>query len=101
LPLLERVVVGLEVRGIKPESIVGALVHYAKKSLPSLHRRHSGHDAYTHGPLVPATVAPTEDDHRIKLETIEVQLSSMSGVVSTCFLFESLYCNDFECKCKV
>jgi hypothetical protein len=46
-------------------------VHYAKKSLPSLHMRHSGRDACTHGPLVPATVAPAEDDQRIKLEIIE------------------------------
>ncbi len=42
LPLLERVIVGLEAKGTKPESIVGAIVHYAKKSLPSLHRRHTG-----------------------------------------------------------
>ncbi len=62
LPLLERVVDGLEARGTKLESIVGALVHYAKKSLPSLHRRHSGRDACTHGPLVLAIVAPAEDD---------------------------------------
>ncbi len=46
-------------------------MHYAKKSLPSLHMRHSGHDACTHGPLVPVTVAPAEDDQRIKLEIIE------------------------------
>jgi len=87
LPLLEKVVAGLEVRGTRPESIAGALVHYAKKSLPSLHRRHSGHDACTHGLLVPTIIAPAEDDQRIMLETIEVQLSSMKGVVSTCFLF--------------
>ncbi len=87
LPLLERVIAGLEARGTRPESIAGALVHYAKKSLPGLHRRHSGRDACTHGPLVPATVAPAEDDQRIMLETIEARLPSMKGVVSTCFLF--------------
>jgi len=52
LPLLERVVAGLEARRTRPESIVGVLVLYAKKSLPGLHRWHSGRDAYTHGPLV-------------------------------------------------
>jgi APA family basic amino acid/polyamine antiporter len=62
LPLFERVVASLETRGTRPESIAGALVHYAKKSLPSLHRRHSGRNACTHGPLVPAIVALAEDD---------------------------------------
>jgi hypothetical protein len=62
LPFLERVVVGLEARGTEPESIAGTLMHYAKKSLPSLLRRYNGRDAYTHGLLVPATVAPIEDD---------------------------------------
>ncbi|CAK9874917.1 unnamed protein product [Sphagnum jensenii] len=71
LPLLERVVVGLEARGTRPESTVGALVHYAKKSLPGLHMRHSGCDAYTHGPLVPITITLAKDDQRIMLETIE------------------------------
>jgi hypothetical protein len=72
LPLLERVVVGLEARGTRPESIAGVLMHYAKKSLPGLHMRHSGHNAYTHGLLVLTTVTPAEDDQRIMLETIEV-----------------------------
>ncbi len=71
----------------RPESIAGALVHYAKNSLPGVHMRHSGRDACTHGPLVPAAVAPAEDDQRIMLETIEARLPSMKGVVSTCFLF--------------
>jgi hypothetical protein len=62
LPLLERVVVSPKARGTKPKSIAGALVHYAKKSLPGLHMRHSGRDAYTHGLLVPTTVAPAKDD---------------------------------------
>ncbi len=87
LPLLEKVVVGLEAKGTRPKNIVGALVHYAKKSLPCLHKRHSGHDACTHGPLVLVVVALAEDDQRIMLETIEAQLPSMKGIVSTCFLF--------------
>jgi hypothetical protein len=62
LPLLERVVVGLEARGTGLESIVGTLVHYVKKSLPSLHRWHGGRDSYTHGPLVPTIVTPAKDD---------------------------------------
>jgi len=52
LPLLERVVTGLEARGIRLESIARAFVHYAKKSLLGLHKQHNGHDACTHGPLV-------------------------------------------------
>jgi hypothetical protein len=66
---------------------VGAFVHYVKKSLSGLNRWHSGRDAYTHGPLVLTNVTPAEDDQRIMLETIEARLSSMKGVVSTCFLF--------------
>jgi hypothetical protein len=91
LPLVERVVAGLEVRGTKPESIVGALVHYAKKSLLGLHMRHSGRDACTHGHLVLATIALVEDDQRIMLETIEAQLSLMKGVILTCLLFGLLH----------
>ncbi len=83
-------VVGLEARGTKLESIVGTLVHYVKKSLPGLHRRHNGRNSCTHGPLMPATIAHVEYDHQIMLETIEVQLLLMKGVVSTCFLFELL-----------
>ncbi len=56
-------------------------MHYAKKSLPGLHRRHSGRDACTHGPFVLANVALIEDDQRFKLETIETRL------LSTCSLF--------------
>ncbi len=80
-------VAGLEAKGTRPKSIVGALTHYANKSLSGLHRRHSGCNAYTHGPLVPAAVAPAEDDRQIMLETIEARLPSMKGVISTCFLF--------------
>ncbi len=91
LPLLEKVVVGLEARGTRLENIVGVLVHYAKKSLPGLHKRHSGCDACTHGPLVLAIATPIEDDQWIMLETIEARLLSMKGVVSTCFLFGLLH----------
>jgi len=102
LPLLERVVVGLEARGTRLDNIIGALVHYVKKSLPCLHMQHSGRDSCTHGLLVPATVAPTEDDQQIMFETIEAQLPSMKGVVSTCFpIWIAAYYNDLECKCKV
>jgi hypothetical protein len=83
-------VIGLEVRGTRPQSIVGALVHYVKKSLSGLHKRHNGHDACTHGSLVPAIVALVDDDQQIMSETIEAQLPSMKGVVSTCFLFRLL-----------
>jgi hypothetical protein len=102
LPLLERVVAGLEARGTKPESIAGALMHYAKKSLPSLHMRHSGRNACTHGPLVPAIVALAEDDQRIMLETIEARLPQNEGsCINMLPVWIAAYCNDLECKCKV
>ncbi len=93
LPLFERVITGLETRGIRPDSIAGALVHYSKKSLPGLHRRHIDRDAHitTRGVVVPVTVPPMEeDDQRIVLETIEAHLPLVKGVVSTGFLFRLL-----------
>ncbi len=80
LPLLERVVVGLEARGTRLETIVRTLVHYVKKSLLGLHMRHSCHNAYTHGPFLLAIVAPAKDDQQIMLETIEGRLPSMKGL---------------------
>jgi len=45
-------VAGLETKGTRPKNIVGALVHYGKKSLPGMHMWHNGRDACTHGPFV-------------------------------------------------
>ncbi|KAG6552542.1 hypothetical protein Mapa_005852 [Marchantia paleacea] len=86
LPLYEKVISAMDMKGIRPESIAGALMHYAKKALPGLHRRQSGRE---NGALaiVPLGVAPSENDQRLLLETIESLLPMQKGVTSSRFLF--------------
>lgn len=87
-PLFEKVITSMEGRGVSPESISGALMHYAKKGLPGLHRRHSGREAVSHRKaIVPAAAVFLEDDQRLLLETIEGLLPLVKGVASTRFLF--------------
>lgn len=89
-PFFEKVILGMEGVGVRNESIWGAVVHYAKKALPGLHRRHSGREA-AHSQrkaLVSANPAILqENDQRILLETIESLLPPLKVATSTRFLF--------------
>ncbi|KAL3683058.1 hypothetical protein R1sor_001080 [Riccia sorocarpa] len=86
LPLYEKVITAMDHKGIRPESIAGALMHFAKKALPGLHRRQNGRDSGSRA-IVPLGVAPNENDQRVLLETIEGLLPMQKGVTSTRFLF--------------
>lgn len=89
-PFFEKVIIGMEGAGVRNESIWGAVVHYAKKALPGLHRRHSGREAaHTHRKAL-VSANPTilqENDQRILLETIESLLPPLKVATSTRFLF--------------
>lgn len=89
LPFFEKVVLGMEGVGVRGESIWGAVVHYAKKALPGLHRRHSGREAaHSHRKaLVSANPILQENDQRILLETTESLLPPLKVASSTRFLF--------------
>lgn len=89
LPFFEKVILGMEGVRVRGESIWGAVVHYAKKALPGLHRRHSGREAaHSHRKaLVSANPILQENDQRILLETIESLLPPLKMPNSTRFLF--------------
>lgn len=89
LPFFEKVVLGMKAAGVRGENIWGAVVHYAKKALPGLHRRHSGREAaHSHRKaLVSSNPIVQEHDQRILLETIESLLPPLKVGSSARFLF--------------
>ncbi|EXB81615.1 BTB/POZ domain-containing protein [Morus notabilis] len=76
--LFERLIKTMEVRGLRPENLVGAIMYYARKYLPGLGRWHSGQSS------IPRTVAsfslkPVAPDQRVVLESIEKLLPQKKG----------------------
>ncbi|XP_076922955.1 BTB/POZ domain-containing protein At1g30440-like isoform X2 [Bidens hawaiensis] len=80
LPLYKRLILAMEARGIKQETIAGSLEYYAKKYLPWLSRRKNAQ-------MGPAIDPPPEEDQKILLEEIDHLLPMQKGLVSTKFLF--------------
>jgi hypothetical protein len=84
LPLFEKLILQMESPGgVRGETIWGAVVHYAKKALPGLHRRHTA----AHRSLIATNPILQENDQRILLETIESLLPPLKVPSSTRFLF--------------
>eukprot|EP01018_Ginkgo_biloba_P019996 Gb_16497 [translate_table: standard] len=83
LPLYRLVISAMEEKGIRAENIAGALVYYAKKSIPGLTRRHTGNASAG----LPLGSAPPESTQRDILETIESLLPAHKNIVSSRFLF--------------
>ncbi|TQE03964.1 hypothetical protein C1H46_010335 [Malus baccata] len=76
--LFERLMKAMETRGIRPENLVGAVMHYARKYLPGLGRWQGGQ----HG--IPRTVTsfsltPIALDQKVVLESIEKLLPRKKG----------------------
>ncbi|KAM0996738.1 hypothetical protein ACFX14_006802 [Malus domestica] len=76
--LFERLIKIMETRGIRPENLVGAIMHYTRKYLPGLGRWQGGQ----HG--IPRTVTsfsltPIALDQRVVLESIEKLLPLKKG----------------------
>ncbi|KAH7843174.1 hypothetical protein Vadar_013571 [Vaccinium darrowii] len=87
LPLYRRLIVAVELGGMKPEKIAGSLVFYAKKHLPLMNRQ-SGLDDTNPGST---TSVPSEADQRTLLEEIVELLPSQKGVTHTKFLLRLLH----------
>lgn len=81
LAFYKRVISAMEAKGIRQESIAGAVMYYAKKFIPGLTRRQG-----TAKPL-PLNSAPSEADQRELLETIESLLPDYKAGNTTKFLF--------------
>ncbi|WCJ41694.1 Phototropic-responsive NPH3 family protein [Euphorbia peplus] len=79
--LFEKLFHTMELRGIRPENLAGAIMHYARKYLPGLGRWKSGQSAKTRTvvslSLTPA--AAVDIDQRVLLETIEKLLPEKKG----------------------
>ncbi|KAJ7520183.1 hypothetical protein O6H91_20G071100 [Diphasiastrum complanatum] len=87
LPLYEKLISAMVAKGLRPEIIAGALMYYAKRTLPGLNRRQDGVESGNLGAIVPFASTPSESDQRILLEAIESLLPLQKGVTPTKFLF--------------
>ncbi|GAV64670.1 BTB domain-containing protein/NPH3 domain-containing protein [Cephalotus follicularis] len=89
LPLYKRVILAVESRGMKPESIAAALIYYAKRYLPLMNRQASFNDTshVNSGTTIPT---PSEADQRALLEEIVGLLPNKKGVTCTKFLLRLL-----------
>eukprot|EP00249_Psilotum_nudum_P024068 c29080_g1_i1 orf=671-2590(-) len=87
LALYKRVIAAMEAKGLCNEKIAGALMHYAKKQLPGLNRRHGGQENIFRATISSLSTAPSEVEQRVLLEAIDGLLPSQKGVSSTHFLF--------------
>lgn len=83
LPLFKLLISAMEEKRIRAENIAGALVYYAKKSIPGLTRRQAGNA----NSGLPLGSAPSEFSQREILETIESLLPAQKNIVSSRFLF--------------
>lgn len=86
LPLFKRLILAVESKGMKHETIVSCLEYYAKKYLPLLNRQSNLNNAT---PAMTISV-PSEADQRALLEEIVLLLPPKKGVASPKFLLSLL-----------
>ncbi|MCO5577252.1 hypothetical protein L7F22_031079 [Adiantum nelumboides] len=82
LPLFTRVIEAVDAQGMKPESIAGVLMHFAKRHLPALNNRRLG----TRAESSTVGLGSPEGEQKHVLETVEKLLPTEKGVVSTKYL---------------
>ncbi|XP_002527435.3 BTB/POZ domain-containing protein At3g44820 isoform X2 [Ricinus communis] len=75
--LFEKLIHAMEKRGIRPENLVGAIMHYARKYLPGLGRWQSGRGRTR--TVASFSMTPAAVDQRVLLETIEKLLPEKKG----------------------
>ncbi|XP_031501840.1 BTB/POZ domain-containing protein At1g30440-like [Nymphaea colorata] len=80
-PLLKRLILAMESKGMSPDNIAGCLTFYANSHLPGLQKRNSGNQEKNSRISV-----PTEGEQRALLEEIVGLLPMQKGVTSTKFL---------------
>ncbi|XP_062207075.1 BTB/POZ domain-containing protein At5g03250-like [Phragmites australis] len=100
LPMFKRLIQAMEAKGMRAESIAGAIMFYAGRFLPGLKRNTSfsnalsgfGGDAGSRNitPRAANVSAPSEGDQRYFLEEIVALLPTKKGVASTKFLLGML-----------
>ncbi|BBN10863.1 protein MpNCH1 [Marchantia polymorpha subsp. ruderalis] len=85
----QRVLAAMRSRGLRYESIGGALMHYAHRSLKGLHRKQTGRDMYKGGQQkkVHDSTSAIEHEQRILVETIVSLLPPEKNTASCSFLF--------------
>lgn len=69
IDLFEKLIKTMQVRGIRPESIAGAIMYYTRKFLPGLGRWQGGHGGKTHS-VASFSLTPVTVDQKTLLETI-------------------------------
>ncbi|XP_010275928.1 PREDICTED: BTB/POZ domain-containing protein At1g30440-like isoform X2 [Nelumbo nucifera] len=87
LPLYKRLISAMESRGIRQETIAGALTFYAKRLLPGLNRRQGVSESSACLAPIPLGSPPSEEDQKVLLEEIDRLLPMKNGLTSTKFLF--------------
>ncbi|KAK4583232.1 hypothetical protein RGQ29_026140 [Quercus rubra] len=83
-PLYKRLVLAVELKGMKPETIAASLIYYARRHLPLMNRQSSFNDANHANPGT--SISIPEADQRLLLEEIVVLFPTIKGVTSTKFL---------------
>lgn len=86
LNLYKRLILSVDSRGMKPESIAGSLMFYARRHLPGLIRHSSFRDIAFRGAAGTSVSAPSGSDQRTLLEEIVNMLPVEKGVTLTKFL---------------
>lgn len=86
LPLYKRLILAVELGGMKPEKIAGSLMFYAKKHLPLMNRQLGLDDS---NPGLTSSI-PSEADQRALLEEIVELLPYQKGVIQSKFLLRLL-----------
>ncbi|WVZ68578.1 hypothetical protein U9M48_017504 [Paspalum notatum var. saurae] len=103
LPMFKRLIQAMEAKGMRDESIAGAIMFYAGRFLPGLKRNTSfsnalasyaadggGMSSRNVTPRAASVSAPSEGDQRYFLEEIVALLPTKKGVASTKFLLGML-----------
>ncbi|XP_015942769.1 BTB/POZ domain-containing protein At5g03250 [Arachis duranensis] len=85
LPLFKRLILAIESKGMKPESVAGCLIYYLRRFLPLMNRQSSFKDK-SHA-TIPTT---SEADQRALLEEIVELLPNKRGVTSSKHLLRLL-----------
>eukprot|EP00250_Pteridium_aquilinum_P020799 c24952_g3_i2 orf=935-2644(+) len=85
LPLFKCVIHSMEEKGLRPEAIAGALMYYARKFIPGMHRRQEGSDGSVIR-MASSQISTCCAEQLFSLKTIESLLPLEKGTVTTAFL---------------
>ncbi|XP_043814703.1 BTB/POZ domain-containing protein At5g03250 isoform X1 [Manihot esculenta] len=88
-PLYRRLILAIESRGMKPETVAASLIHYAKKYIPLMNKQSNFNNITCVNPGTTVSFPP-EADQRIVLEEIVTLLPNKRGVTPTRFLLRLL-----------